>query len=101
LTVERSTIGEAIAFMRSRMEIRDTTCDGTGGYVSTHDTAQIRLVGCTIRSPVVARDRSTAVLERCTVHGDVRATGSATIRLVDCTVTGKVEQDPGAWIHRE
>ena len=101
LTVEDSTIGEAIAFMDSTMTIKGSLCDGTGGYVGARDNARVELTDCTIRSLVVARDASTIVLKHCTVEGDVWATGKATVHLEDCKVSGRVHADPGAVILRK
>ncbi len=101
VTVERCVIGETLAFGEAREEISDSTCDGTGGYFGTSQTASIHAVRCKITCLVVARDESSIVLEDCEVVGDVRAAGKATVKLVRCKVTGRIEKDPGATITEE
>ncbi len=101
LTVERCTFGEALAFGDGRMEIRNSACDGTGGYVGTEGRSEIRLVRCKIACLVIARDESTLILEDCEISGAVRATGKGTVRLVRCKTSGPIETDGEGRVLRE
>jgi hypothetical protein len=98
LTIEGCTFGEALAFVEGRMDIRDSTCDGSGGYVGAENKAHITLTRCTIKSLAVAKDEGTLILEDCEITGDVRAVGKATVRLKNCRVSGKIECDPTATL---
>jgi hypothetical protein len=99
--LEKCAFGEALAFGESRIEIKDSTCDGSGGYLGAQDRASMKLIGCKIRCLVVARDEASIVLENCEIEGDVRATGRSTVRLVRCKVRGAVEKDEGATLNRD
>lgn len=101
LTVEDCTFGEALAFGEGRIEIRNSTCDGAGGYIGTHEKSEMRVIDSTLDCLAIAHERSTLVLERCTAKGDVRATGQATVRIIAGSVGGRAEADPGATIERE
>jgi hypothetical protein len=101
ITLKDSTFGEAIAFGRSHITVRDSTCDGTGGYIRADNTATVHLVGCVINSRVVARDHAKIILEKCQVTGDVHATDSSTIRLIQTKIRGRIEMDPMAKVLRE
>ena len=67
IEVRDSVLGEVLAFGDSRVRIRDSMIDGTGGFLG-------------------ASDRSAMRLERSTVTCDVQATGDATLTLSGCTV---------------
>jgi hypothetical protein len=101
LTLSKCTFGEAIAFGDSRIEVRDSTCDGRGGYLRADANTELRMINCEIRCRVVARDAARILLENCRVTGDVHAVGRSRIRLVGTTVVGQIEADPGAQIARE
>lgn len=101
VTLKDSTFGEAIAFGRSHIIVRDSHCDGSGGYLRADNTATVHLVGCVINCRVVARDHAEIILERCQVTGDVHATDRSTIRLVQTTIQGSIETDPMAKVLRE
>jgi hypothetical protein len=101
VTLKASTFGEAIAFGQSRIIVRDSTCDGSGGYLRADSTATLHMVGCVINCRIVARDRAQIILERCKVTGDVHATDRSTIRLVQTTIQGSIEMDPAAKVVRE
>lgn len=101
LTVEDCTFGEALAFGEGQIEIRNSTCDGAGGYIGTHGKAEMRLIDCTLQCLVIGHDQSTLVLERCTAKGDVRATDQSTVRIIGGSVAGRAEKDEGATLERE
>ena len=96
LRVEASTIGEAMTFGESRIDLDNTVVDGTGGYVGATESSTIRLRNCKLHCLVLARDNATIILENCELNGPVRATGSGTITLQGCIINGRVENDPGA-----
>ncbi len=98
LRVRKSTIGEAMTFGKARIELEDTTVDGTGGYVGAHDDSVIRLTRCKVTCLVVAHHRTRVELVDCAVTGDVRAVDSGRVVLTRTTVSGKVEADAGATV---
>lgn len=100
LVVERCTFGEIIAFQEARAEVRDSICDGSGGYVAAHNRSELRLVRCRISCLVVAREDATVILEDCDVSGDIHAADRATVRIVNTRISGHVDMDPGAVIER-
>ncbi|MHC4224950.1 MAG: hypothetical protein ACYSUN_13230 [Planctomycetota bacterium] len=101
LLLSKCTFGEAIAFGDSQIEVRDSTCDGRGGYLRADANAKLRMINCEIRCRVVARDAARILLENCRVTGDVHAVGRSRIRLVKTAVVGRVEADADAKISRE
>jgi len=101
LTVDRCTFGEALAFGNGRIVIRDSTCDGTGGFIGAVQDSEIRMTNCTITCLVLAKGKATIILQNCKVTGDVRATENGTVRLIGCEVKGNVSKDPGATLIRD
>ncbi|MBI2190710.1 MAG: hypothetical protein HYU36_01840 [Planctomycetes bacterium] len=101
VSVEGSTFGESLAFGESELDIRNSTCDGSGGYLGSSNQARLKLSGCKVSCLVVARDESSISLDRCEVSGDVRATARSSLRLTQCRVNGRVEKDAGAQLIQE
>lgn len=97
-TIESSTFGEVLLFGEGRMEVRDSACDGSGGYIGASERAELTIVNSKINSLVIARDDAKIVMRDCEINGDVRATGRSTVKLIGCQVTGRIEKDAGATL---
>ncbi len=89
LTVRDCLFGEAMVFNQAEMEIHDSTCDGTGGFIGVLDTAKLTLVGCKVTCDVNTYSAGRARLEKCTVTGNVTAAGRSRIYLVGTPVVGR------------
>ncbi len=96
--VERSTYGESLAVGGGKMEIVDSTCDGSTGYVGADGTSELHLSRCTIASPVIAKHHSTITLESCSVDGDLFVADQASVVLIRSSVSGKIHRDPDALL---
>jgi len=98
IVIDGCTYGECMANGESRIQVHNSTCDGSGGYVQASTRSHIDMDGCTLQCLVVASDDAHIVLTGCHVTGDVRATGRSTIELVGCQVTGKLIREPAATL---
>lgn len=96
--IDKCLFGEVIAFDESQSEIKNSTCDGSGGYVAAKDRSKLTLSNCIINSAVTSAGQATMFLRKCTVNGPLNATGSSTIHLIDTTVNGSQKQFDGGII---
>ncbi len=92
--------GEAMAFNKGRIDIENSTCDGTGGYIGSSDDSTMSLINCTLQCPCVAKDRSHMTLAGCTLKGDVTSSGNSTIELRKSWLGGKVNALGGSTINK-
>lgn len=92
LLVKDSLFGEAITSDNSQTEIRNSTCDGSGGYISAKGNSGLKLVDCILNCPVAAIDNAQIVLLNCTVNGSVSASGRSTLSLINSRVTGTIKK---------
>jgi hypothetical protein len=88
LSVRDCLFGEAMVFNQARMEVRDSTCDGTGGFLGVLNAARIKLVGCTLTCDVNTYSTSQAVFEGCKIKGNVTAADSSRVKLEGTPVEG-------------
>lgn len=77
VTVEDSTIGEALAFQDASLRLDRSTVDGSGGYFGASDTAYVVVTGSTFTC-------------------DLEATGNATIELHESVVLPYPSDPTGA-----
>ncbi len=98
IRVSDCLFGESMAAGTSSIEICDSTCDGSGGYVGSDNGSKMRLSNCKITCLVIARENSRMTLENCDITGDVIAVGNAVIELRGCNAKGNMRNDPGAKI---
>jgi hypothetical protein len=66
--VAGSVIGEVLSFGNSVTRIRDTTVDGTGGFLGSRDQSRLELVDSTVTCTVEAAGDSLLTLRHSQVH---------------------------------
>lgn len=86
IVLEDSLFGEAMSSEEANMLIKNSTCDGTGGYIASKDKSTLRLSGCTLNCPAESLGASTLILENCHVNGPVVAAGHSKVRLLHSSV---------------
>ena len=101
VTLSRCTFGEALGLKGGSFLVRDSTCDGSGGYVGSEGASVMTFSNCKLMCRVIAREESSLILENCAVDGDIHAASSATVKLIKTTTRGRVDKDPGAKVIRE
>ncbi len=101
LMVENCTFGEVFLSGQAHMTVRDSTCDGKGGYMRAGGNSTLEMMGCTLTSRLVATNDANVSLQDCKVEGDVHATGKSTIKLVKTEVQGQIVGDPPAKVVHE
>lgn len=93
LVLESSIFGELLAMDSSTVDIRNSICDGSGGYVGGEAGSRLNLIQATVYTQLVSRDRSLVFAGYSNIHYQpVNATGASVMLLVFCNT----EYDPVA-----
>ncbi|HEY9791159.1 MAG TPA: hypothetical protein V6D22_12205 [Candidatus Obscuribacterales bacterium] len=92
LDISDCTFGELNALMESEAIVRNSTCDGSGGYILVANKTKVSMVNCTLNCPVVATDEGKLVLNHCRVNGDTSASDNAVIILQETILNGRRQQ---------
>ena len=64
LDISDCTFGQLNALMKSEAVVRNSTCDGSGGYILVANKTKVEMVNCTLTCPVVATDEGEADIHR-------------------------------------
>ncbi|MCK5148564.1 T9SS type A sorting domain-containing protein [bacterium] len=79
LTIENCITGEVLAQDSARVQLLNSVCDGTGGYIGAMNESFILCYGSLIRTQVIARMNSIFVLADCAITGQQIATDEQAI----------------------
>lgn len=97
--IDNCLFGEALSFDTSSIEISNSTCDGTGGYLGSEDESEIYIVDTKVTCEVLAFGSSELIIENSSVTGNIMAVDSSTIRIRNIAHKGlKLEFDQGIII---
>ncbi|MCZ7646441.1 MAG: hypothetical protein M5U26_14345 [Planctomycetota bacterium] len=100
LNVEQCVLGELLAFGQARVNLADTSCDGSGGYFGARDRSTVVAKKCQLKCRVVAHNDAKLTLEDCEIDGDVVAADRAQVTLIRCKVSGQVRREPQARLDK-
>lgn len=92
LEITDCIFGELNAFKSCEISVRNSTCDGSGGYVLAAENARVRFTNCKLTCLVVTSGRGQLTLDRCQISGDVTAADDSSIDLIGCTLNGKTQE---------
>lgn len=98
VNVDGCTFGEALCYGESKLNVSNSTCDGSGGYFGARDKSAITAKKCKFTGRVIAHDDAKITLEDCEIDGDALATDRASLTLIRCKVSGKKHREPGAML---
>ncbi|MBI3831416.1 MAG: hypothetical protein HY291_17995 [Planctomycetes bacterium] len=98
VNVEGCTFGEALCYGEAKLNVSDSTCDGSGGYFGARDKSAITAKKCKFTGRVIAHDDAKIVLEDCEIDGDALAADRGSLTLIHCKVSGRKHRDPGATL---
>jgi len=88
VTVRDCLFGEALVFGHGTMVVRDSTCDGTGGYLGTRDSGWMDLRDTDLLCEVTCDGTSLLDVEAALITGTVTAAGDSLIHLRGCDIQG-------------
>lgn len=92
LEITDCVFGELNAFKSCEISVRNSTCDGSGGYVLAAENARVRFANCKLTCLVVTSGRGHLTLDHCQIIGDVTAADDSSIDLIGCTLSGKSQE---------
>ena len=84
--LETSIFGEMLGFGSPRVTVSNSICDGSGGYIGSEGNTQFVVIGSTIYTQVISRDRTFMVLAGSHINfGAVNATDASVMLVALCT----------------
>ncbi len=84
--LETSIFGEMLGYGAPRITVSNSICDGSGGYIGSEGNAQFVVIGSTIYTQVISRDRTFMVLAGSHINfGAVNATDASVMLVALCT----------------
>ena len=84
--LEASIFGEMLGYGFPRITVSNSICDGSGGYIGSEGNTQYVVIGSTIYTQVISRDRTFMVLAGSHVNfGAVNATNASVMLVALCT----------------
>jgi hypothetical protein len=84
--LETSIFGEMLGYGSPRVTVNNSICDGSGGYIGSEGNTQYIVVGSTIYTQVISRDRSFMILAGSHItFGAVNATDASAMLLLFST----------------
>lgn len=84
--LETSIFGEMLGYGSPRVTVNNSICDGSGGYIGSEGNTQYIVVGSTIYTQVISRDRSFMILAGSHINfGAVNATDASAMLLLFST----------------
>jgi len=84
--LETSIFGEMLGYGFPRITVSNSICDGSGGYIGSEGNTQYVVIGSTIYTQVISRDRTFMVLAGSHVNfGAVNATDASVMLVALCT----------------
>jgi len=89
LKISNSVFGEALSQDSSYLEIKNSVCDGTGGYLAAFDNSFMLVTESFIRSQVVSRNTSTMVLAETGINGPLISDESSIMLLINTLKTSE------------
>jgi hypothetical protein len=92
LEIEDSTFGEMNSSDIAQVAIRNSVCDGSGGYIRVSDKSKAEIVNCTLNCPVVTANNGQLTLDHCKINGTTTASDDSLITLRGSTVNGQRQQ---------
>ena len=84
--LETSIFGEMLGYGSPRVTVNNSICDGSGGYIGSEGNTQFVVIGSTIYTQVISRDRTFMVLAGSHINfGAVNATDASVMLVALCT----------------
>ena len=87
LTVQNCVFGELLAQDSSRVQILNSVCDGTGGYLGAFNQSELLIFGSLIRSQVISRHYSVLVGAEAAFWGSEIDADESSVMLIANTAT--------------
>ncbi|NOZ63061.1 MAG: T9SS type A sorting domain-containing protein [Calditrichaeota bacterium] len=87
LTVQNCVFGELLAQDSSRVQIFNSVCDGTGGYLGAFNQSELLVIGSLIRSQVISRNYSVLVGAEAAFWGSEIDADESSVMLIANTAT--------------
>ena len=99
VNIEDSTLGEVLSYDEAKVELKNSVCDGSGGYFGARGKSQLTAQKkCRFTCKVIAHDEAQITLTDCEIEGDVIAADKAKVTLIRCKVRGNKSRAPGALL---
>jgi hypothetical protein len=93
LEIRNCIYGESISFGKSQINVFDSICDGSGGYIGARDDSITNFIGGEISCDVLTHDRAQFLIKDCEqVVGRVEAAGLSQIKVVNTPLSGTVRE---------
>ncbi|UCB45280.1 MAG: hypothetical protein JSV25_13860 [Spirochaetota bacterium] len=93
LEIRDCVYGESISFGNSQINVFDSICDGSGGYIGARENSATNFYGGEISCDVLTHDRAQFLIQDCgQVGGRVEAAGESKITVVNTPLLGKVRE---------
>jgi hypothetical protein len=93
LNIHDCTYGESISFGRSQINVFDSVCDGSGGYIGARDDSTTNFYGGEIVCNVLTHDRAQFLIQDCLlVRGRVEASGQSKITVINTPMSGAARE---------
>jgi hypothetical protein len=89
LTLKDCTFGETISFGRSMLIIKNSLCDGSGGYLGARGLSTTLLENSRVKGLVLLHDRATLHLKSTVIEGDLVVSGRSRVFQRSSTVKGQ------------
>ncbi|UCB46244.1 MAG: hypothetical protein JSV25_02130, partial [Spirochaetota bacterium] len=93
LEIRNCVYGESISFGKSQINVFDSICDGTGGYIGAKEDSKTNFYGGEIACDVLTHDRAQFLIQDCgQVRGRIEAAGQSKITVVNTPLGGTVRE---------
>lgn len=92
LIIQNCLFGESISFGTSQIIIKNSTCDGTGGYIGSKDSSTTIFTSGKIECQVITHGNSKFIIQDSSIKGALVATENSYIKLINSILEGQIKE---------